>query len=349
LDAIRYISVLPRIQSVNQFSPQENGCFVIAEAGSNHERKKENAFELIEEAAACGADAIKFQLFQASKLYSQIIGNDIYLRTKSVELPTEWIPELNDRCKSNRLMLIGSPFDFESVDTLIEINSPVLKWASGEINNVDLLYYAAKKNKPLIVSTGMSNLADIEQAISTVNSADNNQIYLLHCVSNYPTEPRDVNLRMMDTLKSIFEYPVGFSDHTLGTSISLAAAARGASILEKHFTLDKDIQSPDHPFSLRPKEFGSMVKSIREIIACLGDKQKKMIESEKPVAHIARRSLVANCDITRGTKITRNMVSAKRPGTGIAPTLISYILGATVSRDIKKDDIFRMSDFCYDA
>jgi sialic acid synthase SpsE len=141
---------------------------------------------------------------------------------------------------------------------------------------------------------------------------------------------------------------VGFSDHTLGTSIALAAAARGASILEKHFTLDKDIQSPDHPFSLRPKEFGSMVKSIREIIESMGDKHKKMIESERSVAQIARRSLVANCDIAKGTRITRDMVSAKRPGTGIAPTLIYQIIGAVVSRDIKKDDIFRISDFCYD-
>jgi sialic acid synthase SpsE len=319
-------------------------CFVIAEAGSNHDHDKRNAHELIEIAAEAGADAVKFQLFTAEKLYSNRIGNEIYEKTRNVELPIEWVPDLVDICKANKIMFLGTPFDNYSVDVLNQAKVPMFKWASGEIDNENLLQYAAKNLKPMLISTGMSNLSTVEAAIETVVRQKNNQIVLLHCISLYPTSNEDANLRMMDTLSNTFHFPVGFSDHTLGTAIAIAAVARGAKVLEKHFTLDKKLESPDHPFSLRPRELKDLVSQIREVSKSLGTTQKRILEKEEPIARIARRSIIANQNISKGTKLTVDMITFKRPGSGISPKFAPFIIGRTVNKDMEKDEIIQTND-----
>lgn len=320
-------------------------CLIIAEAGSNHDQDKQNAFELVQVAADSGADAVKFQLFTADKLYSNSINKEIYEATKRAELPLDWIPEIIDKCKSNKIMFLGTPFDFDSVDLLDNANVPMFKWASGEIDNVDLLRYAAKKSKPMIISTGMCDMSTIEAAIDTVVEENNNKIALLHCISIYPTQVADVNLRMMDTLSNAFGYPIGFSDHTLGSSVPIAAVARGAKILEKHFTLNKNLKSPDHPFSLRPNELKDLVTQIREVSSSLGKSQKQIIENEKPIANIAKRSIVASQFLSKGTKLTAATITAKRPGTGILPRFSPFIIGRSVNKDIMKDQVLNLDDF----
>ena len=317
----------------------DDNCYVIAEAGSNHEQNKKNALELIDVAAQAGADAVKFQLFRAETLYSKYVGKSIFEKTRSAELPPEWVPDLIDRCKSQKIAFLATPFDYESVDFLDRMGIPAFKWASGEITDLELLAHAARKNKPMIISTGMCNLTDIELAVRAVRNENNDEIALLHCISLYPTETRDANLKMMDTLAKTFGCPIGFSDHTLGIPIALAAVARGAKILEKHFTLDKKLKSPDHPFSLKPKELKLLVESVREISASLGSGQKRILEKEKATAKIGRRSIIANGPIKKGTVISKSMLTVKRPGTGISPSLMPSVIGKTAKVDIKNDQI----------
>jgi N-acetylneuraminate synthase/N,N'-diacetyllegionaminate synthase len=317
----------------------DDTCYVIAEAGSNHDQNKKNALELIGVAAEAGADAIKFQLFRAETLYSRYVGKSIFEKTRSVELPPEWVPDLIDRCKSRKIAFLATPFDYESVDLLDRLGVPAFKWASGEITDIELLAHAAQKNKPIIISTGMCNLTDIELAVRAVKNENNDKIALLHCISLYPTEAGDANLRMMDTLAKTFGYPVGFSDHTLGISVALAAVARGAKILEKHFTLDKKLKSPDHPFSLRPRELKSLVESVRQVSASLGSNQKHILDKEKAVAKIGRRSIIANRPIKKGTVLSKSMLTVKRPGTGISPSLMQSVIGKTAKVKIKNDQI----------
>jgi N,N'-diacetyllegionaminate synthase len=318
-------------------------CFVIAEAGSNHDQNKRNAFELVDVAAASGADAVKFQLFQAEKLYSRFVDREILERTRRSQLPVDWISEIMDRCKSQKITFLATPFDYESVDYLDRLGISAFKWASGEINDIELLTYTAKKQRPMILSTGMCNLADIEIAVDSVTKEKNTKLALLHCVSLYPTDAKDANLRMIDTLANAFGYPVGFSDHTLGIYVALAAVARGAKILEKHFTLDKKLKSPDHSFSLPPKELKQLIDSVREICLSLGSKSKHILDKEKTIARIARRSLIAAKPIKRGSVISKAMLSVKRPGTGIPPSLISLVVGKTTAMDIQNDQILTWS------
>lgn len=317
----------------------EDYCYIIAEAGSNHDQNKKNAFELIEIAAEVGADAVKFQLFDAESLYSKYVGKEIFEGTRRASMPLDWIPEILDNCKANKITFLATPFDYKSVDYIDEFGVPAFKWASGEITDLKLLAHAAAKGKPIVISTGMCNLAEIEAAVDVIESKRNMSIAILHCISLYPTEAKQANLRMMDSIAEAFGYPVGFSDHTLGMAVSFAAIARGAKILEKHFTLDKKLKSPDHPFSLRPKELRELIKGAREIALSLGDRRKRMIIEEVPVARIAKRSLISNRAIRKGTRITESMLIAKRPGTGIRPSLLPLVIGRETRADIAEDEI----------
>jgi N-acetylneuraminate synthase/N,N'-diacetyllegionaminate synthase len=324
----------------------DNGeCYIIAEAGSNHDQEKKNALELIDAAAEAGANAIKFQLFNVETLYSKYVDKEIYDKTRHAQMPLDWVPELIDRCKSQQITFLATPFDLESVNHIKKHKVPAIKWASGEINNLELLSFASKLSKPMIISTGMSNIGEIERAINVVEKEKNSDLALLHCISIYPTEYADANLRMMDTLSQLFDYPVGFSDHTLGTSITVAAVARGAKIIEKHLTLDKNISSPDHPFSLHPHDFKALVKCVREIESSLGIKCKKMIKNERPIARIARRSLVASKPIPLGSRIDKGMITAKRPGTGISPEYLNMVIGRTINKDLEQDEILEWEYF----
>jgi sialic acid synthase SpsE len=325
-------------------------CFVIAEAGANHDRKLSQARELIDVAADAGADAVKFQTYSAETLYSSKTPPFSYLAamgvTKSVyevirenELPREWQGELAAHARKRSILFFSSPFDRAAVDELDALDVCAFKWASFEIVDLPLLAYAAGKGRPLILSTGMSSLGDVHDAVETVYAAGNPDLVLLHCVSLYPTRADQANLRMMDTLRDAFGVPVGFSDHTPGITVPVAAAARGASVIEKHFTLSRRLIGPDHPFAVEPGELRDMVQGIRDAEASLGSPRKRMLPEEAEMARLGRRSVIARVDIPEGTRITADMLIVKRPGYGIPPKLLDVVIGRVARRDIAADDI----------
>lgn len=323
---------------------------IIAEVGANHDRKLSQAQELIDVAVDAGADAVKFQVYSAETLYSRKtpqfsylkeldVGKSTYEILRENELPREWLEELTKYCRSKQIIFIATPFDREAIDQLYEVGVPAYKWASFEMVDLPLLKYAASKSKPMLLSTGMCNLADIQEAIDTVCSTGNENIILLHCTSLYPTQTNQVNLRMMDTMKNAFHLPVGLSDHTLGTTIAIAAVARGACVIEKHCTLSRKLKGPDHPFALEPEELKQMVRAVREVEESLGSPIKEMIPDEEEMARLGRRSIIARVDIKKGAKLTEDMIIIKRPGYGIKPKFLDIIIGREAKRDIEKDDI----------
>jgi len=317
--------------------------FIIAEAGSNHNGNLNQARELIDVAAEAGADAVKFQVYTADTLYAKntpvFPGEDEppYDVVKRYELPREWLRELALYAAQKGLVFLATPFDYAAVDELGTLGIAAFKWASSEINDIPLLKYAAAKGKPMILSTGMSDLADVQEAVDAVRSTGNNAIILLQCVALYPTPMDQVNLRAMDTLRDAFQVPVGFSDHTLGLTAAIAAAARGACVIEKHFTLDRRLKGPDHKFALEPNELEAMVRAIREVEACLGYPEKKPTRGEEAKLHLSRRSVIAAVDIPRGCTITREMLVTKRPGFGIPPKFLDVVVGRQARVDIPRD------------
>jgi len=323
----------------------DNPCYIIAEAGSNHNGSFEQAKKLIDAAVEAGADAVKFQIFKAENLYSKytpefsyLKGENVYELIKNIETPREWIKELIKHCKGKNIDFLASAFDFEAVD-LLDKYVPAFKIASFEITDLELIKYAAEKGKPMIISTGMANLSEIEDAINAIKSVGNENIILLHCNSLYPTPVEIVNLRAIETMKNAFKLPVGFSDHTLGIHIPIAAVAMGACMIEKHFTLDRSLLGPDHSFALEPDELNAMVRCIREVEKVKGNgiKEKSELESEEMYVK-ARRSIHAKVDIPKGTKITRDMLIIKRPGYGIKPKFIDIVIGREAKKDIKEDE-----------
>ena len=330
-------------------------CFIIAEAGVNHNGDIELAKELIDAARNAGADAVKFQTFKAEKVVTQNAEKAEYQKEttekgsqyemiKKLELTEEDFNDLADYAKKKNIVFLSSPFDKESVDLLDEINVPVFKVASGEITNFPLLTHIAKKGKPIILSTGMTTLGEVEEALNVIRSEGVEDIILLHCVSDYPAKMKDVNIRAMETLKHAFKLPVGFSDHTLGITVPIAAVALGACVVEKHFTLDKNLPGPDHKASLEPNELKEMVKAIRDVEKALGDGIKRPTENEDEVKRVVRRSIVARVDIPDGTIITGDMIEVKRPGTGIEPKYMKMVVGKRAKINIKKDDLITWNE-----
>ena len=320
-------------------------CYIIAEAGSNHNGSLEQAKKLIDVAVEAKADAVKFQIFKAESLYSKytpefsyLKGQNTYELIKSIETPREWIKELAEYCKKRGIIFLASVFDFEAID-ILDKYVPAFKIASFEITDLELLKYAAEKGKPMIISTGMANLGEIEDAITAIRSVGNENIILLHCNSLYPTPVGIVNLRAIETMETAFKVPVGFSDHTLGIHIPIAAVAMGACMIEKHFTLDRTLPGPDHSFAIEPDELKEMVRCIREVEKAKGSgiKEKSDLESEEMYVK-ARRSIHAKVDIPKGTKITRDMLIIKRPGYGIKPKFIDMVVGREAKKDIREDE-----------
>lgn len=318
-------------------------CFIIAEAGSNHNGNIECAKQLIDAAVESGADAVKFQLFKAENLYSKytpefsyLKGQPVYDLIKNIETPREWIEELAHYCRS--IQFLATPFDCEAVD-LLDMYVPAFKIASFEIVDLELIKYAAEKGKPMIISTGMANLGEIEDALHTIKAVSSADIALLHCSSLYPAPVEAVNLKAMKTMQHAFNVPVGFSDHTMGIHIPLAAVAMGASIIEKHFTLDRNLPGPDHSFAIEPDELKDMVQCIREIEAAQGSgiKEKSELEGEEMYVK-ARRSIHAKVDIKKGTTIKKDVLTVKRPGYGIEPKFIDIVVGRKAKEDIKEDE-----------
>ena len=321
-------------------------CFIIAEAGVNHNGDLSLARQLVDLAAQSGADAVKFQTFKADKVIAAHAPKAHYqLQTtgadesqlemvRKLELSFEAFRELYAYCQTKKILFLSTPFDDESTDFLDELGVTAFKVSSGEITNLPFLAHVARKAKPMLVSTGMSDLREVETAVRTIEQAGNSNLVLLHCTSNYPADSSDVNLRAMHTMAAAFERPVGYSDHTLGTEVSLAAVALGACVVEKHFTLDRNLSGPDHRASLEPLELQSLVRGIRIVEAALGHGRKEPAASEANTAAVARRSLVAGRDITSGTVLCAADVAVMRPGTGLAPAMLSQLLGRTARVNI---------------
>jgi len=318
--------------------------YIIAEIGSNHNKDKKIAKKMIDEAAKAGVDAVKFQTFRAEKLYSKKtpkFSKDTvkpFDLIKSIEIPREWHKDLLSYAGNKGLDFLSSPFDYEAVDELDKIGVIAFKIASFEIVDLELIKYVAKKKKTIILSTGMANLGEIEDAINTIKSQGNDDIILMHCNSLYPTPVNVVNLNAIETMYSAFKVPVGFSDHTLGTNIAIAAVTKGAKVIEKHFTLDRTMSGPDHSFAIEPHELKKLVTEIRDVEKALGNGMKHRSDDEDEMFEKGRRSIIAAIDIPKGIRIKREMLVIKRPGYGIKPKFIDIVAGKTTKKDIKADE-----------
>lgn len=322
-------------------------CFILAEAGVNHNGSLELARELVDIAVEARVDAIKFQTFKPEKVSSPLAPKATYqLETtdteesqlemgKKLELPFEAFRELQSYCNAKGMLFLSTPFDHESADFLDELMVPAFKIPSGEITNLPFVDHIARKGRPLIVSTGMSTLQEVATVVETIRATGNEQLAILHCVSNYPAQPSSINLRAMHTMAEEFGVAVGYSDHTIGIDIANAAVALGACIVEKHFTINRDLPGPDHRASLEPHELAAMVRSIRDIEAALGDGCKRPALEELNTAMVARRSLVAAHYIHAGTLLTEDMIAILRPGTGLCPAMRPQLLGQRARHDIQ--------------
>jgi sialic acid synthase SpsE len=258
---------------------------------------------------------------------------------KSLELPLEAFQDLKAYCDNRGIIFLSSPFDEDSVDLLADLGVAAFKVPSGEITNLPYLTRIAEYGRPMIVSTGMAYLSEVETAVQTIEKAGNHQYVLLHCVSNYPADPVNINLRAMHTLSRAFDMPSGYSDHTPGIEVPLAAVAMGACVVEKHFTTDRNLPGPDQLASLEPAELTAMVRGIRIVESALGNGRKEPAASEANTAAVARKSLVAAQDIPAHTKLTKELIAIKRPGTGLAPVERENLLGRTTLVDIPEDSL----------
>lgn len=345
--------MMAKIKIANRLIGDGEPCFIIAEAGINHNGDLNRAKRMIEIASAMRADAVKFQTGKVDETVTRRApkaeyqedfkepSESQYQMIKKLEFTEEQWFELADFARNVGIIFLSKPAYEGAVDLLVKMGVPAIKIGSGDITYLTLLHHAAKTGLPIILSTGMSTLGDIEDAINAIHSEKNEDIILLHCTSNYPPRYADANLKAMLTLKQTFQVPVGYSDHSLGITVPIAAVSLGACVIEKHFTLDKSLPGPDHKASLAPREFKEMVKSIRIAEEALGNPIKKPVEAEEGMRMITRKSIVANVDITRGEIITREMLSFKRPGTGLPQTFLDLIVGRKARTDIKKDDIIK--------
>ncbi len=328
--------------------------FIIAEAGVNHNGSIELAKKLIDTAVESGADAVKFQTFKASNLVSKDAkkanyqiqnmddnDNSQYNMLKKLELDVDTHKELIKYCQKKNIIFLSTPFDNDSIKLLDELGLEIFKIPSGEITNLPYLRQIGALRKKVILSTGMANMSEIEDALDILTKAGTKKenITILHANTMYPTPYKDVNLKAMVTIGNTFDIPYGYSDHTLGIEVDVAAVALGASVIEKHFTIDKTMPGPDHKASLEPDELKAMVSAIRNIEIALGDGIKKPSPSEIPNIIVARKSIVAKKDIKKGKLFTINNLTTKRPANGISPMLWDDLIGRIASKDYKEDEL----------
>lgn len=351
-------------------------CYIIAEAGVNHNGDLLLARELVDRAADAGADAVKFQTFDATKLVSRNAPKASYQKQttdaaesqlemlRKLELPRQWHHELRDRAKSKGIQFVSTAFDQSSLDFLELLGMPFYKVPSGEITNGPLLWKFARLRKSLVLSTGMATLSEVEQALAVIAHGFNEdaephhvdevwqgwsrdewrrslegRVTLLHCTSQYPTPMHEVNLAAMDTLRHAFGLPVGYSDHTEGILIPVAAVVRGAVLIEKHFTLDRSLPGPDHRASLEPMELTQMVRDIRSVTTAIGDRTKTPQLSEWDTRKAARQKLVVTRDISAGEIFNRDDLSTARSGNGLSPNCFWELVGKPALHDYKRGDV----------
>ena len=330
-----------------------NKVFIIAEAGVNHNGSIDLAKKLIDVASESGADAVKFQTFKATNLVSKNAQKADYQKEttdktesqfdmiKKLELDIDTHKELMTYCKTKNIMFLSTPFDHDSIELLNDLGLDIFKIPSGEITNLPYLRHVGKLNKKVVLSTGMADIGEIEDALDILiqSGTKKESITVLHANTMYPTPMEDVNLKAMVTIGNTFNIAYGYSDHTLGIEVDIAAVAMGASCIEKHFTLDKNMEGPDHRASLEPDELKSMVKAIRNIELALGSSIKKASKSEIPNMQIARKSIVAKTDIKKGETLTEENITVKRPGIGISPMRWDEIIGSVALKDYKEDEL----------
>jgi len=327
--------------------------FIIAEAGVNHNGSIKLAKKLIDVASESGADAVKFQTFKAEKLVSKNAQKADYQKQttdktesqfdmiKKLELDLDTHKELISYCKTKNIMFLSTPFDHDSIELLKTLGLEIFKIPSGEITNLPYIRHIGRLNKKVILSTGMADIGEIEDALDILISSGTKKenITILHANTMYPTPMEDVNLKAMVTIGNTFDIAFGYSDHTLGIEVDIAAVAMGASCIEKHFTLDKMMEGPDHKASLESDELKAMVKAIRNIELALGNSVKKPSKSEIPNMKVARKSIVAKIEIKKGEILTEENITIKRPGNGISPMRWDEIVGTIATKDYKEDEL----------
>jgi len=327
-------------------------CFIVAEIGINHSGDIDLAKQMVDVAIKCGVDAVKFQTFKAEEFVASAGGSYTY-RSQGKEI-TESMYEMFKRyefsreewetilayCKDRDITFFSTPQNPSDLDFLLSLAKlPAIKVGSGDLTNLPLLRYYASKGLPMIVSTGMATIGEIEDAVNTIKSTGNDDLIILHCVSSYPTDADEVNLKRIKTIEQAFHVIVGFSDHTIGPVAVIGAVALGAKVIEKHFTLGRDLPGPDHWFSADPRELRGLVEDVRLIEKGLGSSVITPTQKEWRMRDIARRSIVAKRDIDKGDIISEDMLTLKRPGTGLPPKFIEYVLGKEARIFIKKDEL----------
>lgn len=348
------MSIVKKILLNNRTIGRRCPSYVVAEAGINHDGSVEQALLLVEAAAHAGADAVKFQSFTAERLATVSAPKAGYQETpaapaesqldmlRRLELSVENHRRLAEHCRELGIEFLSTAFDEEWTDVLDGLGVPAFKIGSGELTNLPFLAHVAAKGKPVILSTGMAGLEDVEQAVGTVRAAGCNDIVLLQCTSAYPASPETVNLNAMLTLRRRFGVWTGLSDHTTGIEIAIGAAALGAAVIEKHFTLDHNLSGPDHRMSLEPAELAAMIYAIRNVEKAMGDGKKRPAANEAETARVARRSLVAARDIGAGELIAADAVAVRRPGTGLPASKMDAILGLRARTYIPKDALLSL-------
>ncbi len=331
-----------------------NNIFIIGEAGVNHNGSLELAKRMIDAAKDAGVDAVKFQTFVSENLVSCFAEKAEYQKAatgaaenqlemiKKLELSYDDFRALKSYAEKLDIIFLSTPFDIDSIDFLAELGMDIFKIPSGEITNLPYLIRIGNLKRKVILSTGMSSISDINEAVTILQNAGTGDITLLHCNTAYPTPYEDVNLHAMNTLHETFHLPVGYSDHTNGIEVSIAAAALGAVVIEKHFTLDRTMEGPDHKASLEPDELKQMVQAIRHIEQALGSSEKQPTGSELVNRDIARKSIVAKCGIKAGTVFTEDNITVKRPGNGISPMKWFEVLGQKAPRDFIQDELIEL-------
>lgn len=332
------------------------GVYIIAEAGVNHNGNLDLAKKLVDAAVEAKVDAIKFQTFKTEKIVGKFASQAKYQientgikesqfdMVKRLELSFDAFRELKKYCDEKNIVFVSTPDDNDSVNLLMELKVPFIKIGSTEVTNLKYLKELGRRKIPLILSTGMSTLGEVESAINAIYSTGNEQVTLMHATTDYPTMEEDVNLNAVVTMRNAFKINVGYSDHTLGNEAAIAAVSLGATVIEKHFTLDKNMEGPDHKASLNPKELKEFVQSIRKTEKLLGNGIKEPTEREKMIMQDVRRSIVASKDLKKGTIITEDSIEFKRPGNGLKPEFSELLMGRKLKRDIMEDEIITIDD-----
>lgn len=347
---------MSEIEFTNKYFGDNKPVFIIAEAGINHDGSLEKAKELVEVAISANADAVKFQTFSGENLASK----DAFLAQyhkkgskkketlkgllKRLELKDYEVKELFEYCRGRGILCFSTPFGPQDVELLENLDNPLYKIASFSLTNYPLLKKVAETTKPIIMSTGLHTLGEVEEAVEILRNNNSNDIALLQCTSHYPSHPIDANLKVMNTLRSAFDLTIGYSDHTMGIIIASAAVAMGAKIIEKHFTLDVNHYGVDHDASLNPEELKSLVQAIREVELAMGSSVRNIPEIEHEIQKVHRPSIVSKSHIRAGEIIEEHMLTLKKPGTGIHPRDIHWVIGKKAKNNIERDRIINKSD-----